>query len=206
MLVGKTGEASAPEQHRVVVRWEFTVQREGEERYKTMQNNTKTGWEAKYWGAGSRATMLKVHAAPSFHCLFSPFALAHPHHMHTHTRSQTNTALTPASAVSRCSSAHLQLLLLLHRQCHCPQGCANHNAESTKRAAGLVGYCEQRSHLPLFLLCIRALKRAPQAESHTAMQHCTHDRFCSALLLLSASAITAAPSVPMLLLRRLCTP
>ena len=206
MLVGKTGEASAPEQHRVVVRWEFTVQREGEERYKTMQNNTKTGWEAKYWGAGSRATMLKVHAAPSFHCLFSPFALAHPHHMHTHTRSQTNTALTPASAVCRCSSAHLQLLLLLHRQCHCPQGCASHNAESTKRAAGLVGYCEQRSHLPLFLLCIRALKRAPQAESHTAMQHCTHDRFCSALLLLSASAITAAPSVPMLLLRRLCTP
>ena len=206
MLVGKTGEASAPEQHRVVVRWEFTVQREGEERYKTMQNNTKTGWEAKYWGAGSRATMLKVHAAPSFHCLFSPFALAHPHHMHTHTRSQTNTALTPASAVCRCSSAHLQLLLLLHRQCHCPQGCANHNAESTKRAAGLVGYCEQRSHLPLFLLCTRALKRTQQAESHTAIQHCTHDKFCSALLLLSASAITAAPSVPMLLLRRLCTP
>ena len=206
MLVGKTGEASAPEQHRVVVRWEFTVQREGEERYKTMQNNTKTGWEAKYWGAGSRATMLKVHAAPSFHFPFSPFALAHPHHMHTHTRSQTNTALTPASAVSRCSSAHLQLLLLLHRQCHCPQGCASHIAESTKRAAGLVGYCEQRSHLPLFLLCTRALKRAPQAESHTAMQHCTHDRFCSALLLLSASAITAAPSVPMLLLRRLCIP
>ena len=127
-------------------------------------------------------------------------------HAHTHTRSQTNTALTPASAVSRCSSAHLQLLLLLHRQCHCPQGCASHNAESTKRAAGLVGYCEQRSHLPLFLLCTRALKRTQQAESHTAIQHCTHDKFCSALLLLSASAITAAPSVPMLLLRRLCTP
>ena len=204
------GEASAPEQHRAVVIWEFTVQKGEGERYKTIQNNTKTGREAKHWGAGSRARMLKVHAAPSFHFLFSPFALSHPHHMHTHThahaRSQTNTALTPASAVSRCSSAHLQLLLLLHRQCHCPQGCANHNAESTKRAAGLVGYCEQRSHLTLFLLCTRALKRTPQAESHTAMQHCIHDRFCSALLLLSASAITAAPSVPMLLLRRLCTP
>ena len=104
------GEASAPKKHRAVVRWEFTVQREGEERYKTMQNNTKTGWEAKYWGAGSRATMLKVHAAPSFHCLFSPFALAHPHHMHTHTHAAKR---TPHSLqLQQCAVA-------LQRICNC---------------------------------------------------------------------------------------
>ena len=204
--MGKTGEASAPEQHREVVRWEFTVQKGEGERYKTMQNNkNRQGSEAL--GCREQSNDVKSPRRALVSVSFFSFCARTPApHAHTHARSQTNTALTPASAVSRCSSAHLQLLLLLHRQCHCPQGCASHNAESTKRAAGLVGYCEQRSHLPLFLLCIRALKRAPQAESHTAMQHCTHDRFCSALLLLSASAITAAPSVPMLLLRRLCTP
>ena len=80
------------------------------ERYKTIQNNTKTGREAKHWGAGSRATMLKVHAAPSFHCLFSPFALAHPHHMHTHTHAAKR---TPHSLqLQQCAVA-------LQRICNC---------------------------------------------------------------------------------------
>ena len=150
--------------------------------------------------------MLKVHAAPSFQFLFSPFALAHPHHMHTHTHAAKR---TPHSLqLQQCPVA-------LQRICNCccsfiANAIALKAVQTTTRRArnGPQGWWAtvSNAHSPSFLLCTRALKRAPQAESHTAMQHCTHDRFCSALLLLSASAITAAPSVPMLLLRRLCTP
>ena len=119
MLVGKTGEASAPEQHRVVVRWEFTVQREGgreiqnyAEQHENRQGSAALGCREQSNDVKSPRRALVSVSFFSF-CARTPASHAHthtqPNEHRTHSSFSSVPLLFSASAIAAAPSSPMPL-------------------------------------------------------------------------------------------------